>query len=162
LVLLPLGLVALTLSFGPEVMQAYERAREIRNRYVWGEQVIDIADAKENDRDETGRMNKELVLRSKIRIEGRQWHLERAEHRRWGPKSSVAATVETSIADMTPERREAMVQEMLNWLEVIARPAMIEREKQRQLEASKVIDVVPDQKTEGGIGSESVPDASEG
>jgi terminase small subunit-like protein len=145
----------------PELTQAYTRARDIRNQFTWGEQIIDIADDAREDRDDQGRLNKEHVLRSKLRIEGRQWHLERAASRYWAPKSSVATTVAMAVDQMGEEQREALIEGMLKRLEVIARPAMRERERQRQLEASKLIDVTPEAKTEGGIGSKPVPDASE-
>jgi hypothetical protein len=52
------------------------RAREIRADFSFGEQILDIADDGRNDwvETKTGRMvpNKELVLRSKLRIETRR------------------------------------------------------------------------------------------
>ena len=63
-------------------------ARHIRADIAFGEQIIDIADDGRNDwvKAKNGRMvpNKELVLRSKIRIETRQFHMSRLHPQQWG------------------------------------------------------------------------------
>jgi hypothetical protein len=58
------------------------RARGIRGDFSFGEQILDIADNTTDDwsyNPQTGKLsvNKELVLRSKIRIEARQLHMSR-------------------------------------------------------------------------------------
>jgi hypothetical protein len=54
------------------------RARDVRGDYTFGEQVLDIPDNTSTDwsyNEKTGKLsvNKELVLRSKLRIEARQF-----------------------------------------------------------------------------------------
>jgi hypothetical protein len=66
----------------------------VRADYTFGEQIIDIADDKENDwiQAKNGgapRVNKEHVLRSKIRIEARQFHMSRLHPQQWGEKQTV-------------------------------------------------------------------------
>jgi hypothetical protein len=60
------------------------RAREIRGDLSFGEQIIDIADVAQNDwtTAQNGRpiVNKEVVLRSKLRIASRQFHMSRLHH----------------------------------------------------------------------------------
>jgi hypothetical protein len=86
----------------------------------------------EKDVDGSGKLNKEHVLRSKLRVESRQWYLERSHHWHWGPKSSVAATVETSVAQMSVEQPEALIDRMMRRLELIARPAIEKRKRLQQ------------------------------
>jgi hypothetical protein len=66
------------------------RAREIRADFSFGEQIIDIADDSRNDwvETKTGRMvpDKELVLRSKLRIAARQLHMSRLQPQTWGDR----------------------------------------------------------------------------
>ena len=47
--------------------------------------------------------NKEVVLRSKIRIESRQWLMSRRDPKQWGNKSSV--DVSANIMMLSPEER---------------------------------------------------------
>ena len=69
------------------------RARVIRADFTFGEQIIDIADDSRNDwvKTKTGRLipNKELVLRSKIRIAARQLHMSRLQPQTRGDKLIV-------------------------------------------------------------------------
>src|SRR3954452_12585922 len=60
----------------PEFREAYEVARATRT-LNWGEEIIEIADDQKADfrKDRHGNLvfNKEAVMRSKLRIEARQW-----------------------------------------------------------------------------------------
>ena len=47
--------------------------------------------------------NKEQVLRSKLRIKGRQWLMARRDPKQWGDKSSV--DVSANIMLLSPEER---------------------------------------------------------
>jgi hypothetical protein len=106
--------------------------------------MMDVAQNGRQDRDETGKLDKEHVMRSKLTVETIQWQMARLDPRRWAEKRLLNAQIQTSVADVGPEQREALVQSMLKRLEIIARPAMLERERQRQLEAQrKMIDVTP-------------------
>jgi hypothetical protein len=67
-------------SADPDFRQDLMRARELRGDFTFGEQLLDIADDGSNDWIEAKnggapRVNKELVLRSKLRIEARQFHM---------------------------------------------------------------------------------------
>src|SRR5437764_15067630 len=69
------------------------RAREIRGDFSFGEQILDIADNTADDwsyNSETGKLsvNKEPVLRSKIRIEARQFHMARLHPQQWGREAA--------------------------------------------------------------------------
>lgn len=74
-----------------EALGAYELALEVR-MYRWAEETIRIADDGRNDYVE--RTNKdgqpyiafdrEAVMRSKLRVETRHWHLERLRPKRYG------------------------------------------------------------------------------
>jgi hypothetical protein len=64
-------------------------ARELRGDFTFGEQILDIADNTADNwqyNDKTGKLsvNKEFVLRSKIRIEARQFHMSRPHPQQWG------------------------------------------------------------------------------
>ena len=72
------------------------RAREIRGDFTFGEEILDIADDGTNDWIEAKnggapRVNKEVVLRSKLRIEARQFHMSRLQ-----PKPGVTSKPSTS------------------------------------------------------------------
>jgi hypothetical protein len=126
----------------PEFLDAYERAREQRT-YAWAEENIAIADNAKQDFDSEGRLVKEHVLRSKLRIETRQWTMQRLDHRQWGEKKQVEveASVQARVENMTLEQRQALVDGMLKRLKIIARPA-IER-KRLEAQQAKPIDVTP-------------------
>ena len=80
-------------SVYPEFHQDYTCARHIRADIAFGEQIIDIADDEQNDwvESESGRLvpNKELVLRSKLRIEARQWQMARLQPQQWGDRQQI-------------------------------------------------------------------------
>jgi hypothetical protein len=64
-------------------------AREIRGDFSFGEQLLDIADNTSTDwsyNPESGKVTiqKEAILRSKIRIEARQFHMARLHPQQWG------------------------------------------------------------------------------
>jgi hypothetical protein len=78
-----------------------------RRIYAFEEDILEIADQTEDDYRETltGRMvpNKELVLRSKARIESRQWLMARRDPQQWGDKQSL--DVSANIMLLSPEER---------------------------------------------------------
>ena len=64
----------------PDFRQDLLRAREIRGDFTFGEEILDIADNTADDwsyNEKTGKLiiQKEAILRSKIRIEARQFHM---------------------------------------------------------------------------------------
>jgi hypothetical protein len=76
--------------------------------YAFEEDILEIADQTEDDYRETqkGGMvpNKELVLRSKARIESRQWLMARRDPKQWGgDRQSVDMTAKIML--LSPEER---------------------------------------------------------
>jgi hypothetical protein len=83
------------------------------------EDILEIADRTEDDYRETqkGGMvpNKELVLRSKARIESRQWLMARRDPRLWGDKQSV--DVSANIMLLSPEERVQKALQLFDLME---------------------------------------------
>jgi hypothetical protein len=83
------------------------------------EDILEIADQTEDDYRETltGRMvpNKELVLRSKVRIESRQWLMARRDPQQWGDKQSL--DVSANIMLLTPEERVQKALQLFDLME---------------------------------------------
>jgi hypothetical protein len=61
-----------------------------------------------------------------------KWQMTRLDRRLWGEKQ-VEASVQTTVADMPPEQREAMVQDILKRLGL----------KEQRAKKSRIIDVTP-------------------
>jgi hypothetical protein len=59
--------------------------------------------------------NKELVLRSKVRIESRQWLMSRRDPTQWGDKSSV--DVSANIMLLSPEERVQKALQLFDLME---------------------------------------------
>jgi hypothetical protein len=90
-------------EFGDTFARAYARRID-----AFEEDILEIADQTEDDYRETltGRMvpNKEVVLRSKVRIEARQWLMSRRDPKKWGgDRQSVDVTA--TIMLLSPEER---------------------------------------------------------
>ena len=69
-------------------------AREIRADLTFGEEIITIADDAREDwipskNGGAPRVNKEVVLRSKLRIAARQLHMSRLQPQTWGDKQTA-------------------------------------------------------------------------
>jgi hypothetical protein len=70
------------------------RAREIRGDFSFGEQILDIADNTADDWNYNPdskklTIQKEAILRSKLRIEARQFHMSRLHPQQWGEKQQI-------------------------------------------------------------------------
>ena len=105
----------------PEFHQDYTCARHIRAEIAFGEQILDIADDGRNDwvETKTGRLvpNKELVLRSKIRIEARQFHMSRLHPQQWGEKQEIDIKNDWALLTEDERRRKAdEIIAMIRWL----------------------------------------------
>src|SRR5262249_34899931 len=91
------------------------RAREMRGDLTFGEQILDIADDGRNDwvKAKNGRLvpNKELVLRSKLRIEARQFHMARLHPQTWGDRQQI--DVKNDWALLTEEERRRKAEEIV-------------------------------------------------
>src|SRR5690348_12772148 len=86
----------------PEFHQSYTCARDVRADLTFGESIITIADDVRNDWIETKnggapRVNKEVVLRSKLRIAARQLHMSRLQPETWGDKQIVGIKDDWSL-----------------------------------------------------------------
>jgi hypothetical protein len=90
----------------PELAALYTQACEKRVEAMEND-LLEIADDTDRDYREgkNGQEipNKEVVLRSKIRIESRQWLMSRRDPKQWGDKSSV--DVSANIMLLSPEER---------------------------------------------------------
>lgn len=84
----------------PEFTEQMRGARDVRNQ-VWAEDMVGIADDGTNDwvpvTDREGneigeRLDKEAVMRSKLRIETRKWLMGKSEPKKWGDKVQVEAS----------------------------------------------------------------------
>lgn len=61
----------------------YDEAREL-GAEVMADDIIDISDDRENDRDEEGKANHELINRSRLRVDTRKWLMGKHVARRFG------------------------------------------------------------------------------
>ena len=88
-----------------------------------GEQIIKIADDGRNDwrETETGRkvVNKELVLRSKLRIEARQFHMSRLHRQTWGEAAKI--DIKHDYSQMTEAERLRKAHELVGLIHEIQR-----------------------------------------
>ena len=100
------------------------RARVIRADFTFGEQIIDIADDSRNDwlTAKNGKLipNKELVLRSKLRIAARQAHMARLQPQTWGDKLTVGIKNDGNLLSEYGRRRRA--EELLAMIKAIKAP----------------------------------------
>ena len=100
------------------------RAREIRADFSFGEQIIDIADDSRNDwvETKTGRMvpNKELVLRSKLRIAARQLHMSRLQPQTWGERQKLDIKNDWTL--LSEEERRRRAEELISMIRELREP----------------------------------------
>ena len=101
------------------------RAREIRGDFTFGEQILDIANDGTNDWIEAKnggapRLNKEAVLRSKIRIEARQFHMSRLHPQQWGERQQI--DVKNDWALLTKEERRRKADELIAMIRELREP----------------------------------------
>ena len=109
----------------PGFREELYRARQVRGDWAFGEQILDIADNAADDwsyNEKTGKllMNKELVLRSKIRIEARQFHMSRLHPQQWGDRQQVDIKDDWSL--LTEEERRRKAEELIAMIQEIKNP----------------------------------------
>jgi hypothetical protein len=129
------------------------RAREIRGDFSFGEQILDIADNTADDwryNEKTGKLsvNKELVLRSKIRIEARQFHMARLLPQQWGDKQTIDVKSDWSL--LTEDERGRKADELIAMIRELREPPpqpppLVYRAEEAPDE--------PEPATTGGVGS---------
>ena len=107
----------------PEFREDLLRAREIRGDFSFGEQIISIADDGTNDwgvaKNGAAIVRKEVVLRSKLRIEARQFHMSRLHRDTWGEKSQV--DVKHDYSHLTEAERLKKAHELVGLVKEIQR-----------------------------------------
>ena len=108
----------------PEFCQDVYRARELRGDLAFGEQILEIADDTENDYKTAinGRKvpDKELMLRSKIRIEARQFHMRQLHPQTWGERQQI--DLKNDMTQLTVEERLRKAAELLDLVRAITGP----------------------------------------
>jgi hypothetical protein len=65
-------------------------------------------------------VNKELVLRSKIRIEARQFHMSRLHPQQWGEKQTI--DIKSDWALLTEEERRRKADELIQMIRELREP----------------------------------------
>jgi hypothetical protein len=111
----------------PSFREDLYRAREIRGDFSFGEQILDIADDGSNDWTEAKnggapRVNKEVVLRSKLRIEARQFHMSRLHPQQWGERQQIDVKNDWSV--LTEEERSRKADELIAMIRELKEPPM--------------------------------------
>jgi hypothetical protein len=109
----------------PGFREELYRAREVRGDWAFGEQILDIADNAANDwsyNEKSGKLsvNKELVLRSKLRIEARQFHMSRLHPQQWGDRQQIDIKDDWSM--LTEDERRRKAEELIAMIEEIKNP----------------------------------------
>ena len=66
--------------------------------------------------------NKELVLRSKLRIEARQWQMARLQPQQWGDRQRI--DIKDDWALLTPEERRRKADELIAMTRELKQPPM--------------------------------------
>jgi hypothetical protein len=102
------------------------RARDVRGDYTFGEQILEIADNGTNDwvTAKNGALmpNKEPVLRSKLRIEARQFHMSRLHVQTWGEKQTI--DIKKDWALLTEEERRRKADELIAMIRELKEPPL--------------------------------------
>ena len=97
----------------------------MRADIAFGEQILDIADDGTNDWIEAKnsgapRLNKEAILRSKIRIEARQFHMSRLHPQTWGERQQI--DVKNDWALLSEEERRRKAEEIIAMIRELREP----------------------------------------
>jgi hypothetical protein len=111
----------------PAFREDLYRAREVRGDWAFGEEILDIADNTADDwyyNEKTGKLsvNKELVLRSKLRIEARQFHMSRLHPQQWGEKQQI--DIKNDWALLSEEERGRKADELIAMIRELREPPM--------------------------------------
>jgi len=97
----------------------------VRGDLTFGEQILDIADDGRNEvKAKNGRLvpNTELVLRSKLRIEARQFHMARLHPQTWGDRQQI--DIKNDWALLTDEERRRKAEEIIQMIRELKEPPM--------------------------------------
>jgi hypothetical protein len=130
------------------------RARDVRAELSFADDILDIADDGTNDWAKTvkGRTvpNKELVLRSKLRIEARRFHMERLHRDTWGEKPQSETNINFNL--LSKEELMAKARELLGMIEFLKAPPPVPPPIEYRHEEAP-----DDEEPQGGIGRQPRP-----
>jgi len=109
----------------PEFLQSYERARDIRANAAFAEQQLEIADNVSDDwsfNPDSGKLSvkKEAMLRSKLRIETRQWQMARRHPQEWGDRQQIE--VKNDWALLSEDERRRRAEELISMIRELREP----------------------------------------
>jgi terminase small subunit-like protein len=109
----------------PEFLQSYERARDIRANAAFAEQQLEIADNVSEDwsfNPDSGKLSvkKEAMLRSKLRIETRQWQMARRHPQEWGDRQQIE--VKNDWALLSEDERRRRAEELISMIRELREP----------------------------------------
>jgi hypothetical protein len=152
----------------PEFHQSYTCARDVRADLTFGESITTIADDVRNDWIEAKngsapRVNKEVVLRSKLHIAARQLHMSRLQPQTWGDKLTVGIKNDGNLLSEDGRRRRA--EELLAMIKAMKAPPeqpLAFEEGQRKLNRAGSVDnldPLPGGRADGGRGITTVTPA---
>ena len=93
----------------------------MRAELSFAEDILDIADDAQNDWGETAKgrpvVNKQLVRRSKLRIEARQFHMSRLHRQTWGEAAKI--DIKHDYSQMTEAERLKKAHELVGLIREI-------------------------------------------
>ena len=109
----------------PEFLQSYERARDIRANAAFAEQQLAIADNVSDDwsfNPGSGKLSvkKEAMLRSRLRIETRQWQMARRHPQEWGDRQQIEVRNDWALLSEDERRRRA--EELISMIRELREP----------------------------------------
>jgi hypothetical protein len=109
----------------PEFLQSYERARDIGANAAFAEQQLAIADNISDDwsfNPDSGKLSvkKEAMLRSKLRIETRQWQMARRHPQEWGDRQQIE--VKNDWALLSEDERRRRAEELISMIRELREP----------------------------------------
>ena len=109
----------------PEFLQSYERARDIRANAAFAEQQLEIADNVSEDwsfNPDSGKLSvkKEAMLRSRLRIETRQWQMARRHPQEWGDRQQIE--VKNDWALLSEDERRRRAEELISMIRELREP----------------------------------------
>ena len=91
------------------------------------EDLLGIADDATNDfvTDTKGKekLDREAVLRSKLRVETRQWEMARLDPKQWGDRQQLDTHNDWAL--LTLEERERKAYELIDMLKALSRPVYV-------------------------------------
>ena len=109
----------------PEFHQTYTCATRIRADIAFGEQVLNLADHTSDDwsyNEKTGKLsvNRDVVLRSRVRVEARQFQMCQLHRETWGEKAQTETHVNVNL--LSKEELMQKARELIGMIDFINAP----------------------------------------